>query len=902
MRRNIGWQQAHGCPGLGCAALFLVSFLLVHTAGSQQGFVSINCCGTSNTTEQGTGITWTSDDHILSPGAGECRDVSTVNTAYGGGNASARVFTSDGSGKWCYDLPTVDGWTYLVRATFLGGPRLRLSSANSSFDFSICSTTISRVESSADALQVEGIFGATGRRTNICMVNQNGGAAHISKLELRPLADEDYPEGEQPVVLKLIARVDAGNRDPNQIYRYPADPSDRIWTADTSFAGGRTVSSSQATLRGSNTSVPLEVLRTAAEESTQLVFLHTGLDASEQRYLVILHLFELDAGVRTGQRAFDIYINGARVQKALDILGDGNPTNYRAVILWANATGSLNISLVKAAYAAAAFGPICNAYEIFQVYRRAAETAKRDGEAAREVREELLVENPGHGVVGRWYGDPCVPSPSWEGVVCEERGTTGNSTFVITKLNLSRKGLRGSLPSAIGKLTDLRELSIGCNPQLETLVPPGLSNHSKLNTEYGNCDSHPSQPMRRNIFIGSVAGGSAVFTVALGFIFNCFYKRAHHTDEKDQKVNMKNANFLIPLNDTQILNPMIQQFSLAFVSDMTSNYNTIIAEGGFGVVYRGTLHDGQEVAVKVRSATSIQGTREFENEVNFLSAIHHDNLVPLIGYCRENDQQILVYPFMSNGSLQDRLYGEAAKRKALDWPTRLSIALGAARGLMYLHNFEGRCIIHRDVKSGNILLNDSMSAKVADFGFSKYAPQEGDSVTSLEVRGTAGYLDPEYYSTQKLSNKSDVFSFGVVLLEIISGREPLKTRGPQSEWSLVEWAKAYIMESRVDEIVDPSIRSGYNAEAMWRVAEVASMCVESFAIYRPSMEDIVRELEDALIIENNASEYMRSIESFGGSNRFLSVERKMLAPIPSPTDAPSPTPTICQIASPPRPR
>ncbi|CAN1348831.1 Nodulation receptor kinase [Linum perenne] len=142
---------------------------------------------------------------------------------------------------------------------------------------------------------------------------------------------------------------------------------------------------------------------------------------------------------------------------------------------------------------------------------------------------------------------------------------------------------------------------------------------------------------------------------------------------------------------------------------------------------------------------------------------------------------------MSNGSLQDRLYGEAAKRRTLDWPTRLSIALGAARGLTYLHTFAERCVIHRDVKSSNILLDHSMNAKVADFGFSKYAPQEGDSGVSLEVRGTAGYLDPEYYSTQHLTAKSDVFSFGVVLLEIISGREPLNIQRPRNEWSLVEW-------------------------------------------------------------------------------------------------------------------
>ncbi|CAN1348830.1 Nodulation receptor kinase [Linum perenne] len=272
-------------------------------------------------------------------------------------------------------------------------------------------------------------------------------------------------------------------------------------------------------------------------------------------------------------------------------------------------------------------------------------------------------------------------------------------------------------------------------------------------------------------------------------------------------------------------------------------------------------------------------------QLNLLSAIQHENLVRLLGYCSENDQQILVYLFMSNGSLQDRLYG-----------------------LTYLHTFAERCVIHRDVKSSNILLDHSMNAKVADFGFSKYAPQEGDSGVSLEVRGTAGYLDPEYYSTQHLTAKSDVFSFGVVLLEIISGREPLNIQRPRNEWSLVEWAKPFIRESRIDEIVDPGVKGLYHAEAMWRVVEVALACIETSSAYRPCMADIVRELEDALIIENNASEYMKSIDSIGtyslgGSNRFwITMDRKpSVLPAPPPTP-PEPSPDNAQAMAPVAPR
>ncbi|KAK1292847.1 Nodulation receptor kinase [Acorus calamus] len=424
-------------------------------------------------------------------------------------------------------------------------------------------------------------------------------------------------------------------------------------------------------------------------------------------------------------------------------------------------------------------------------------------------------------------------------------------------------------------------------------------NRSNLITDHGSCGDLPVvHAGQRAVIIASAAAGSVAITVAIGVMFTCFCKRAHRRDET-YPIYTKNAIFAIPISENREMDSKVRSFSLKCIEEATCHYKTMIGEGGFGAVYRGTLHPGQEVAVKVRSDTSTQGTREFNNEVTLLTAMQHENLVPLLGHCCENDQQILVYPFMSNGSLQDRLYGDAAKRKPLDWPIRLSIALGAARGLMYLHSFDGRGVIHRDVKSSNILLDHSMCAKVADFGFSKYAPQEGDSCASLEVRGTAGYLDPEYYSTQKLSSKSDVFSFGVVLLEIITGREPLNIHRSRNEWSLVEWATQYIREGRIDEIVDLTIKGGYHAEAMWRVVETASACVESFSIYRPSMDVIVRELEDALIIENNASEYMRSIDSAGGSNRFLSIDRKVFAPTLTTTE---PSPVVLQPTTDPQPR
>lgn len=381
--------------------------------------------------------------------------------------------------------------------------------------------------------------------------------------------------------------------------------------------------------------------------------------------------------------------------------------------------------------------------------------------------------------------------------------------------------------------------------------------------------SLPDNNQWMKILIGCIVGISLlVLLVVVSVTLYCLYKC-------QAKVPKPNANEVYtttppqyaiktaPQEQLELTSVTVKAFSIMELATATNHFNQRIGEGGFGAVYHGILPNGQAIAVKVRSALSIQGIREFNAELSFLSEVQHENLVPLAGYCSE--QQILVYPYMSNGSLQDRLYGEPARRKPLDWLTRLGIALGAARGLNFLHTAGARCIIHRDVKSSNILLDNSMTAKLADLGFSKYAPQDDDSLVSLEVRGTAGYLDPEYYSTQQLTVKSDVFSFGVVLLEIICGREPLNIKRPRPEWSLVEWAKPFILDANVQAIVDPVISSSYSPEAMWRVVEIAISSVESRSVFRPSMADIIRELEDALIIENNASQYMASIESIGSS-------------------------------------
>ncbi|XP_057854218.1 nodulation receptor kinase isoform X1 [Cryptomeria japonica] len=882
-------------------------FAAVQVVGAQEGFVSLLCGGKSNIIEAETKLVWIPDDNYTLY-KGEI--VLYPSPVEGSQPKPIRQFSSDF--KSCYNLTTVKGDLYLIRGSFIHGELY----GRPLFDVSIDATVICQVNTSVSALRNEVILTATENYVTYCLIpKRHHGAPFISQLELRPLNRELYTSKDPQKILKMLTRIDLGNNGSVSL-RYPNDSFDRIWDGDPHPICGKSISS-KTNFSTSDNKVPNQVLQTAKMGSCgkRLELLIDNENQEAKDYLVILYFREVDDKVQVGERVFDIHVNGELMHSHVDILANGTE-QYKLLNFEVHAVGGLNISLEGTSK----LSPICNAYEAYEIITKKAGTAESDVSALVILRDALLESNPKLLALQSWSGDPCLPilengqSTSWVGVTCK----SDQGRQIVTELDLSCKNLQGQMPSSINNLVNLEKLNIsdnklegsmpelpnltrltsfdirwnnfkgnfpisiirlanltdfrliGCNPQLNTSIPEGCL---KCNYSDKGCEGNSGQKNTQTVVIGGFVGGSVFLLVTVGVMFSCFYRRRKMVD----------ANETPNYKENSIKSFNIEIFTLKGLASATNNYQIKIGEGGFGVVYRGTLADGQEVAVKVRSTTSIQGMREFETELNLLSKIRHENLVPLLGYCPEKDQQILVYPFMSNGSLQDRLYGEAAKRKPLDWQTRISIALGAARGLHFLHTSGERCIIHRDIKSSNILLDQSMVAKVADFGFSKYAPQDGDNNVSLEVRGTAGYLDPEYYSSQQLTVKSDVFSFGVVLLEIICGREPLNIHRPRSEWSLVEWAKPFIQDSNIDAIVDPVIRTSYVPEAMWRVVETAMTSVEPFSVRRPSMEDIVRELEDAFIIENNASQYMKSIS---GSFRF-SMDPKSLPPVAYTPNEPS---------------
>ncbi|XP_010264107.1 PREDICTED: probable LRR receptor-like serine/threonine-protein kinase At5g48740 isoform X2 [Nelumbo nucifera] len=405
-------------------------------------------------------------------------------------------------------------------------------------------------------------------------------------------------------------------------------------------------------------------------------------------------------------------------------------------------------------------------------------------------------------------------------------------------LNLENNKLQGTLPQSLNRENLEVRTSGNICLSFSTLSCNDIYSNSSIETPHVtmfNPTKHNGHN-RKALIIGITCGVlcALLFIAFLVFIYRR-EKGSKFTSTAGTSSEMRNWNA------TKVL-------TCKEIKAATSNFKEIIGRGSFGSVYLGKLQDGKLVAVKVRFDQTPLGADSFINEVYLLSQVRHQNLVSLEGFCHESKQQILIYEYLSGGSLADNLYGSNSKNVTLSWVRRLKIAVDAAKGLDYLHNGSNPRIIHRDVKSSNILLDSEMNAKVCDFGLSKQISQADVTHVTTVVKGTAGYLDPEYYSTQQLTEKSDVYSFGVVLLELICGREPLCHSGNPDSYNLVLWAKPYL-QAGAFEIVDDCLKGTFDMESMRRAASVAARSVERDASQRPTMAEVLAELKEAYGIQ-----------------------------------------------------
>ncbi|KDP30237.1 hypothetical protein JCGZ_17019 [Jatropha curcas] len=366
--------------------------------------------------------------------------------------------------------------------------------------------------------------------------------------------------------------------------------------------------------------------------------------------------------------------------------------------------------------------------------------------------------------------------------------------------------------------------------------------------------------------VGIIATG--IVAMSCGLLCPCFYRKrkatSHTVLSKDpislDSISSFDANtasekvppspFRVPPSPSRFsMSPKLSRLgsihlNMSQVARATHNFSAAlrIGEGGFGTVYRAQLEDGQVVAIKRAKKEHYESLRtEFSSEVELLAKIDHRNLVKLLGYVDKGNERLIITEFVPNGTLREHLDGQ--RGKILDFNQRLEISIDVAHALTYLHTYAEKQIIHRDVKSSNILLTESMRAKVADFGFARLGPMDSDQThISTKVKGTVGYLDPEYMKTYQLTPKSDVYSFGILLLEILTGRRPVELKRPADERVTLRWAFRKYNEGSVVDLVDPLMEERVDGEVLMKIFALAIQCAAPIRADRPDMKTVGEQL------------------------------------------------------------
>ncbi|XP_074268902.1 putative LRR receptor-like serine/threonine-protein kinase At1g67720 isoform X2 [Silene latifolia] len=845
--------------------------------------------------------------------------------------------------KYCYTLNVTSRRRYLVRATFLYG-NFDNQNVYPKFDVSLGATPWSTIViSDANTIEkIEMIFLAGDSTVSVCLSNATTGQPFISTLELRIFNGSMYiTDFEDQYYLSVSARINFG-ADSIDPVRYPDDPYDRIWESDSvkrpNFlvdvaAGTDKISTKMPIDINRNDRPPQKVMQTAVVGRNGTLSYRLNLDGFPGAGWAFTYFAEIEDITPNDLRKFRLMVPDApQVTKAAVNIIENAQGKYRLYEPgFMNLTLPFVLSFKFMKTPDSTLGPLLNAMEINKYVQR--NSGALDG----RTMASLVTHYPS----ADWAhegGDPCLPVP-WSWLECNS-----DPHPLITKVRLSRKNLTGDIPSELTNLNGLVELWLdgnsltgdipdfsGCsnlkiihleNNQLTGSIPSTLAQLENLKELYlqnnllsgtlpsgfgsdlvlnytGNVNIHKgSTESQIGIIIGAVIGAAVLIVAAIVCcLFLCKRK-----NPKKKFVDQARLGHVLPSHKLQSSsfentpNEAAHCFTFSELEEATKEFEKKIGSGGYGVVYYGKLKDGREIAVKVLTSNSFQGKREFSNEVTLLSRIHHRNLVQFLGYCQEDGKSILVYEFMHHGTLKEHLYGPLTRGRGTNWIQRLEIAEDAAKGIEYLHTGCVPSIIHRDLKTSNILLDKNMRAKVSDFGLSKLAV-DGTSHVSSIVRGTVGYLDPEYYISQQLTDKSDVYSFGVILLELISGQEAISNENFGANCrNIVQWAKLHIESGDIQGIIDPSLRDEYDIQSMWKIAEKALMCVQAHGHMRPSMSEVLKEVQDAIMIEKEAqsvrhgnsddiskhsfhsSIHMGSLD-LGPTDSYLSIDESIARPM-----------------------
>ncbi|KAG2722803.1 hypothetical protein I3760_02G143200 [Carya illinoinensis] len=833
---------------LGVLSLIL---LMVH-AQDQLGFISIDCGLPADSTynENSTGIDYVSDANYIDTGISKSIASELQGTLQ---QPLWNVRSFPHGVRNCYSINIKKGTIYLIRGTFLHGnydgqsklPEFELYLGTNMWD------TV-KLENASHRIIKELIHVPSRNYIHVCLVNTGLGTPFISAIEFRPFNNNSYETTYGS--LALFLRADTGSTS-NQSYRYPDDVHDRIWTPYNRNEW-KDLSTDQPINPNSQNDYepPSVVMRTAAtpiNESAPIEFYWEAVNPNTQFYIHV-HFAEVVKLESNQSRSFNTSLNGEYWDGPVVPKYLSTHTVYSDSLLAGTSTYTLSFFKEENSRS---LPPILNAVEIYIVkyFSRQPETDQADVDASRKIKST-------YGINRNWQGDPCAPKEYlWEGLDCSY--VADNNAARITSLNLSSSGLTGVIAVDISNLVMLQYLDLS-NNSLTGLVPGFLSklldlrfigsvpleliekkDNSLLSLSVGEnpdlCVSRSCKKKKNNRtvipIVASVVGGLLVLTLIVVAIFRGTRrgtKQAAMVDHTES--NMQNVT----------LESLQRQFRYSELLRITNNFERILGKGGFGTVYHGYIDDTQ-VAVKMLSPSSVQGYQQFQTEVRLLMRVHHRNLTTLVGYCYEGTNMGLIFEYMANGDLEAHLSDGNAK--TLTWEDRLQIATDAAQGLEYLHCGCKPPIVHRDVKTTNILLNKNLQAKLADFGLSKIFPTEGDTHVSTVVAGTPGYLDPEYHITNRLTEKSDAYSFGVVLLKIITNRPAIERSEERTHVS--QFVRSMLANGDIKNIVDPRLHGNFHSNSVWKAVEIAIGCVSPTAAERPTMSQVVVDLKECMATE-----------------------------------------------------